>query len=475
MNDMCEPNGYGIVNTETGSLYVIWKLFIALWLIASLVSFVSSSAACGASVKGNCCFIGGIVLILFLWIVKSRISKKVKAYQRWCALLQDIEMRRRTNQRDAIKDANSKIKEVREDEDRRIKHEAARKFAAIVNANQALPTVSGSYTCKRGEDVVCFERFVTFCEQRSEEGLKYWKDIDKGDLQITNKRIMFVGNVVNREIRVSEISAVSSYLDGFSVSMCGKVRPFLFKCGNGLLTGTALKTLISYPRIPLIPSSRVVIPKLPLEVKSDVLDEFLGSLVTASEGVAMALQKLSEDRMAKAAVLRLKILKTVKDWDRIVMLDKAIGVVAVVDLFRCYIRLGHCTEDLSSREGLCLLVALSKIFKCNRTVGNDEWKDNNFRKIIEKEFEPYVERINEIIPIYGGRTNLLLCDLLIAGGEHLKSRRIATAFYEWAKAVAGADGNISTGEGQWLGVLRAYARGEDEHTLRLAYKNQERF
>ena len=469
MQDVKKPCGYGIVNADTGSVFAVWSWPVALVTIASVLSIVYNLTDDGPLTGSVILLCVCIAIIIFLSIVSSRVSPQVEAYRRWCRLMEDIANRKRRNQFGAISDAKAKIEKIRTDEIDRGRKNAARKYAELVTFNKGLPVVRGTYCCKRGEEAVYFESSVTFCEQRSDDGYRYWKPVDKGNLQITNKRIVFVGGSVNREIRVDSLSSTTGYLDGIEISQVGRVRPLLFKCHNGLLPNTVLKIIAQNPGVRLIPQTAVSQPPARPEVKSDVMEEFLDSLIAAADRLAACLKTVSDDRLSRNSVAKLMSQHTVEEFNWFNISDKAVGVCVVADLFRSFIRLGHDTNDLTCPEGLCLLLVLSRIFRCNRQIARDEWKKPDFRKSMDTMLEPYICKINEILPIDGQGGNLVLCDLLISGRQTRMSRSVASAMYEWAKIVAAADGSISSEEGLWLGVLRGYANGEDANTLRSGF------
>ena len=449
MLDIKKPRGYGIVNTDTGLMFDIWKCLIVIGMVASIFSVVYNfyeKRPLTASLFWLC-FCAGI--IIFLYIVSVRISSKVKFYHRWCQLL-----------RDAIFDATARIDKMKEDESEREKLAEAHKYKELINFNNGIPIVIGGYDCKRSEDAVYFERSVTFCEQRLHEGDRCWLPMAIGDLQITNKRILFVGESLNREIKIGGVSSIVGYSDGFQISQIGRVRPLLFRCKNGLLPKMVLGYIIQNPDVRLIPESSVIVPKTESEVESDVMEEFLDSLINVSEKISACLRNVSRDPRVEKAVVRLIDRQSVERCNWFDISDKAVGVCAVADLFRSYIRLGHNIEDLTSPEGLSLLLVLSRIFQSEERIDREEWKKIDFRKNMDEKFEPYICQINEILPIDGVGQNLILCDLLLSSGLTQMSCSIASAMYEWAEIVSGADGCISAEEGLWLGVMRGYAKGD---------------
>lgn len=466
MQEVKKPCGYGIVDVESQSVYDTWIILIVLCTVGSICSIVFNFLTEKPFTKGVYCLCACIGIIILLSIVSAMILAKAKVYHRWRQLLWDISVRKEQNRSGAITNARERIDKMRRDEKERANFAEAQKYKELIRFNKGIPIVQGGYGCKRNEEIVFFERGVVFCEQRTNEGYKCWKPVETGSLQITNKRIMFVGTSLNREIKINSLSSTTGYSDGFQLSQSDRVRPLLFKCKNGLLPTIVIDCISRNPSIQFLPESSVIVPKTNLDVKSDVMEEFLDSLIDASNKIAVCLKNVSKDPRVKTTVARLIDRQSVEKCNWFDISDKAVGVCVVADLFRSYIRLGHDIEDLTSPEGLCLLLVLSRIFRSEGEISRDEWKSRDFRKNMDEKFEPYICQINEILPINGSGKNLVLCDLLISSRLTKMSRSVASAMYDWAEIVSGADGCISSEEGLWLGVLRGYANGDDENTLR---------
>ena len=69
--------------------------------------------------------------------------------------------------------------------------------------------------------------------------------IDSGDLYVTNKRLIFMGNHKNVTIRVANVLSVSQYTDGIEVEKGSGKNPFFLFSDNGIFFAKILQRVMS--------------------------------------------------------------------------------------------------------------------------------------------------------------------------------------------------------------------------------------
>jgi hypothetical protein len=165
------------------------------------------------------------------------------------------------------------------------KGEAVRDYFNRVNQEKKLPTINTHILLKSGEsaylqdNVKLFEtRKVTKSDRgggairvmkgvyiggtsgtsRSHDELR---EIDTGQLILTNKRLIFDGGLNTRDIKLDKIISVSEYIDGIEVAIEGKTKSQLY---TGMSNPYLWKNLIYYIR--QIPPSGEL-PTVVVEIK----------------------------------------------------------------------------------------------------------------------------------------------------------------------------------------------------------------
>lgn len=149
------------------------------------------------------------------------------------------------------------------------KSEAVKDYFSRVNQEKKLPTINTHILLKSGESaylqdsVKLFEtRKVTKSDRgggairvmkgvyiggskstsRSHDELR---EIDSGQLILTNKRLIFDGSLNTREIKLDKIISVSEYIDGIEIAIEGKAKSQIY---IGMSNPYLWKSLIYYIR-----------------------------------------------------------------------------------------------------------------------------------------------------------------------------------------------------------------------------------
>lgn len=475
-SDVEKPKGYGIVNPETGKVLLIWKILsvAAFCLIGRLMIKKSISADMLAA-----CWIFWLAANLFLACAKIVLGKKVVRYQvekelrmsiyrkeagmRMAFSLKDRKMRM-TIHEDIHEHMDSALKEAKEsilqNEDlarARKQREMLGSFELLVETNKAFPECQGSLfcKCKKGECVLHFESAVGFYEQKSHGGFKRWEKSDGGRLQVTNRRIVFAGGNQNKELSLNDIVSVDATENAITFSVSNRVRPIRFGSLDGWRVATIIKLSKANPEWKVVPRESMVEPSME-SLDCDVSSEMLCAMNQTAAAFADVVKEMATDDRIVQALQNYSALGGVNDASWFVFDDFKIGFVAVADLFVSFLKLGHSINDLSSPEGLGLLIALSELFVCDREINISEWKEKSFRQGMEALVIPYIEKINDLLP-FCRQDNALYATDIVSEHEYSLANDYVSALYKWAIQIVGADSEVSTSERQWLGVLKCYS------------------
>ena len=458
------PWGFCIVSGKTGNVHLLWVLLdvaLGIWAVVSLYNGYQEGRPL-SSCMPLFFLCGTIAVVLFL--VRCTQGVTISRYNAQVARIQELTQRLRDVKTSARSDAAAFMRDFKNKELSQAKIDAARDFESLVASNKGIPIVQGGVPCKRNEAAVFYESDVELSEQTSEAGRRVWKNSDRGCLQITNKRILFCGRHQNKEIQIRNVVTVRGFLDGVTISTSDRVKPVLFKSRNGLLIIKVVEVLLDNPEMPLLPENLVARPK-PSKCADELSKNFIQSLSDASLSILSAVKEMHRN---PKMVEQFKLLDEdgkMADMDWFVCSDPRICVAVVIDLVRCYMRLGHQVDDLTTREGVCLLMVLGRLFRTNRTINDAEWTDKAFCASLDRMYEPYMTQIDDLIPFGERYERLLTCDILLAGGFIRMSKHYAAVLYEWARLVSIADGALSVSEGEWLGLIKTYSRGIDPEAV----------
>lgn len=474
--DVEQPKGYGIVNPETGKVRLIWKILsvIAFCLIVRLMIKKSISSDMIAYF-----WIFWLSANFFLVCVKIVIERKVVRYRverdlrmsiyrkeagiRMAFSLKDRKMRNAAHLRvssalgGAFKEAKEAILQNEDLGRARKQREKIESFESLVETNKAFPECQGSLfcKCKKGECVLHFESSVEFYEQKSRDGFKHWEKSDGGRLQVTNRRIIFAGSNQNRELSLNDIVSVDATENAITFSASNRVRPIRFKSLDGWRVAIIIKLSKANPEWKVIPRESMVDPSME-SLDCDVSAEMLCAMNQTATAFANIVKEMAADDRIVKTLQNYTALENEDEVSWFVFDDSKIGFVAVADLFVSFVKLGHSVNDLSSPEGLGLLIALSKLFICDREISISEWKEKSFRQGVEALLVPYIEKINDILP-FCRQDNALYATDVVSESEYSLANGYVSALYKWAIQIVGADNEVSTSENRWLGVLKCYS------------------
>ena len=454
--DVEKPNGYGIVNPETGKVRLIWKILsiVAFCLIVRLMLD-----------KGNSISADRVVFWLILWVAsivfmlcaKKVVGGRIHRYRKELDVRSSIHLRISARMSSASKEAKESILQNKELERARKMRQKIESYELLVETNMAFPECQErlSCRCRKGEGVLYFVSSALFCEQRSRDGLKRWEKSDVGCLQITNKRIIFVGSNQNREYGLNDIVAVDASEDAVILSVSNRVKPIGLESLDGWLVATIIKLSKANPEWKVMPRGAMIEP--PMEsLDCDVNSETLCAMNQTAIAFVKAIKYISEHATIDQALQQYSTTKDIDDCSWFTFKNYKLGFVAVADLFVSFLKLGHSVEDLSSPEGLGLLIALSKLFACDREINISEWREKSFRQGMEALLSPYIAKINDVFPFYRQDNALYATDIVSKYGYSVVNGYVL-ALYKWAIQIVGADNEVSTSEKRWLGVLKCYS------------------
>lgn len=80
--------------------------------------------------------------------------------------------------------------------------------------------------------------------RRSKESILKLTKTESGELNITDKKLMFVSSTKNISLTVSSITSIDTYMNGFTVHSSGRAKPITFTVGNGFLCATLVRNLV---------------------------------------------------------------------------------------------------------------------------------------------------------------------------------------------------------------------------------------
>ena len=454
--DVEKPSGYGIVNPETGKVRLIWKILnIAVFcLIVRLMLCKGNSISTDREVFYLILWGASIVFIL---CAKKVISGRINRYRKELDMRSSIHLRISARMSSAVKEAKESILQNKDLERARKMRQKIESYELLVEANRAFPECQErlSCKCKKGEGVLHFEPAVEFYEQKSRGGFKRWEKSDGGRLQVTNRRIVFAGGNQNRELNLNDIVSVDATERAITFSTVNRVRPIQFCSLDGWRVATIIKLGKANPEWTIMPRESMIEP--PVEsLDCDVNSETLCAMNQTAIAFVKAIRYISEHATIGQALQRYSAMKDIDDCLWFTFKNYKWGFVAVADLFVSFLKLGHSVKDLSSPEGLGLLIALSKIFACDREISISEWKEKSFRQGMEALLAPYIEKINDTLPFYR-QDNALYATDIAAKYEYSSVNGYVSALYKWAIQIVGADNEVSTSEKRWLGVLKCYS------------------
>lgn len=77
------------------------------------------------------------------------------------------------------------------------------------------------------------------------ESFQEWRKLDKGQLLLTNEKVLFMGSKENRTFAVSKIIAINTLKDAVRLSIDGRSKDVMFPVGNPYIWCAALNILKS--------------------------------------------------------------------------------------------------------------------------------------------------------------------------------------------------------------------------------------
>ena len=264
-----------------------------------------------------------------------------------------------------------------------------------------------------------------------------------------------MGSNQNREYGLNDIVAVDASEDAVILSVSNRVKPIGLESLDGWLVATIIKLSKANPEWKVMPRGAMIEP--PMEsLDCDVNSETLCAMNQTAIAFVKAIKYISEHATIDQALQQYSTTKDIDDCSWFTFKNYKLGFVAVADLFVSFLKLGHSVEDLSSPEGLGLLIALSKLFACDREINISEWREKSFRQGMEALLSPYIAKINDVFPFYRQDNALYATDIVSKYGYSVVNGYVL-ALYKWAIQIVGADNEVSTSEKRWLGVLKCYS------------------
>lgn len=140
----------------------------------------------------------------------------------------------------------------------------ATEYFEAVKKNKAFPTIPTSTFLDDGE-VALFQENTVLKETRAvrhsggnfgsvrimkgvriggyrgqSESTQEWRVLDQGDLLMTNKKLIFMGNKENRIMPLNKIFAIETYIDGIEITLSTKNKSIIFPVKNAYLWSSTI-------------------------------------------------------------------------------------------------------------------------------------------------------------------------------------------------------------------------------------------
>ena len=173
-----------------------------------------------------------------------------------------------------------------------------------------------------------------------------------------------------------------------------------------------------------------------------VTEQYYDKLDFASTMLFSFYEKHLKNKLVLNSVQGLLYTKNLEDY-------AGVRLCLLIDVFRCYVELGHTTR-LNSPEGVALLMVLVKFLVPDFTMAYQDLKSIPSEIVNLDGLVPYIEVCSREIKIKRGEcvVSTILRDI-----SPKNERRYRIILYRFCSAVAGVDGLITESEDDFIKTL----------------------
>lgn len=124
--------------------------------------------------------------------------------------------------------------------------EEARRFLELAKARNAFPTVA-THLALKDEEFAFYEAASAFYEKRAVRhrgdsvSSQEWRKIAAGMFTVTNKRIIFDGGGIVKNVKFDKVMSVKPWIDGVEISIEDRQKGMMFGAGNPMLVGLLIQ------------------------------------------------------------------------------------------------------------------------------------------------------------------------------------------------------------------------------------------
>ena len=193
----------------------------------------------------------------------------------------------------------------------------------------------------------------------------------------------------------------------------------------------------------------------------DPMAGYVRSVMAAAENLHGLLVQTDEDAQARYVLDNVHGMD-LGDLARLSPFKNAkITFFVMLDLIKCYRRMGNFLDVTDTPEMLGLLIAASKVVRFGDGIACN-WTDPAWRQRMTEPMAKALQAFNDGVATETGHDDeLLYC--MVFGRDIAKpdfAQRYAVLIYRWASLLAKADGTVTEQEREWLAHIMGMAKDE---------------